>query len=110
GGSVVVGSDAGALLGMGGVGGAVGGELLVRDLERLLEADGPPQGPADLEEDLIGDVVVRGDEQLDEDLRKSARLVDVDRLKVRGHRPGRDLALHAAAGLLVERRYQPAPP
>jgi hypothetical protein len=36
------------------------GEYLVRDLERLLEADGSPQAkPADLQEDLVSDVVVR---------------------------------------------------
>ena len=36
----------------------------------LFEADGPAQAvSADLQEDLVGDVVVRGAEQLGEDLR-----------------------------------------
>jgi hypothetical protein len=60
----------------------VRGEHLVRDLERLLEADWPAQAvPADLQENLVGDVVVRRAEQLGEDLRKGTRLsVNVDRL------------------------------
>jgi hypothetical protein len=53
-----------------------------RDLERLLAADWPAQAVrADLQEDLVGNVVVRGAEQLDEELRKGTRLsVNVDRL------------------------------
>jgi hypothetical protein len=47
----------------------VPGEHLVRDLERLLEADGPAQAtPADLQEDLVGDVVVRAQEHPGKDL------------------------------------------
>src|SRR5271163_2496176 len=86
----------------------VRGEHLVRDLQRLLEADGPAQAPpADLQEDLIGDVVVRGAEQLDENPRKRTRLsVNVDRLQSRGYGSGRDLAVHAAAGLRDERGDQ----
>ena len=42
-----------------------------RDLERLLAADWPAQAVrADLQEDLVGNVVVRGAEQLDEELPK----------------------------------------
>jgi len=44
---------------------------------------GPAEGAADLQEDLVGDVVIRGDEQLDEDLRKGTRLVNVDQREVR---------------------------
>ena len=90
------------------VGEAVRGEHLVRDLERLLEADWPAQAvSADLQEDLVGDVVVRGAEQLGEDLRKGTRLsVNVNRLQSLGHRSGRDLAFHAAAGPLDERGNQ----
>src|SRR5690242_13372863 len=102
GGEMVVAADARALFEMDAVSEAVGSEHLVRDLERFLQADGSAEGPADLQEDLVGDVVVRSDEQLDEDLREGARLVNVDRLKARGYRPGRDLSLHAAAGLLDE--------
>src|SRR5258706_5021738 len=86
GGKVVVAADARALLEMNGRGEAVRGEHLVRDLERLLEADRPAQAmSADLQEDLVGDVVVRGTEQLDEDLGKGMRLsVNVDRLSSLG--------------------------
>ena len=53
---------------MDGVGEALRGEHLVGDLERLLEADRPAEAPsADLQEDLVGDVVVRGAKQLGED-------------------------------------------
>ena len=107
GGEVVAAADARALLEMDGVGEAVGGKHLVGDLERLLQADGSAQGPADLQEDLVGDVVVRGDEQLDEDLREGAGLaVNIDRLQALGHGSGRDLALDAAAGPLDERGDQ----
>src|SRR5262245_46176376 len=108
GGEVVVAADARALLEMDGRGEAVRGEHLVRDLERLLEADWPAQAlRADLQEDLVGNVVVRGAEQLDEDLRKGTRLlVNVDRLESFGYGSGRDLALHAAAGPLDERGDQ----
>src|SRR4029077_18217125 len=99
GGEVVVAADARALLEMDGRGEAVRGEHLVRDLERLLEADRPAQAVrADLQEDLVGGVVVRGAEQLGEDLRKSTRLaVNVNRLQSLGYGSDRDLALHAAA-------------
>src|SRR5262249_42761169 len=108
GGEVVVVADARALLEMDGRGEAVRGEHLGRDLERLLEADWPAQAVrADLQEDLVGNVVVRGAEQLDEDLRKGTRLsVNVDRLESLGYCSGRDLALHAAAGPLGERGEQ----
>ena len=96
GGEAVVAADARALLEMDGRGEAVRGEHLVRDLKRLLKADWPSQAaPADLQEDLVGDVVVRGAEQLDEDLRKRPRLsVNGDRLKSLGYGSGRDLAAH----------------
>jgi hypothetical protein len=43
------------------------------DLERLLEADGPAQAMrADLQEDLVRDVVARAEEQPGKDLRKGA--------------------------------------
>jgi hypothetical protein len=74
---------------------AVRGEHLVRHLEGLLEADGPTQAmPADLQEDLVRDVVVRGEEQRGEDLRKGAsRLaMNIDRLQALRHGSGRDLA------------------
>src|SRR5258707_6374484 len=105
---VVVAADARALLEMDGRGEAVRGEHLVRDLERLLKADWPAQAVrADLQEDLVGNVVVRGAEQLDEDLRKGTRLsVNVDRLESLGYGSGRDLALHAAAGPFDERGDQ----
>src|SRR5260370_511171 len=80
---------------------AVGGGGLPLAPGRALP--GPPGpaggGPADLQEALVGDVVVRGEEQLAEDLRKGTRLpVNIDRLQSRGYGSGRDLALHAAAG------------
>src|SRR5882757_3629249 len=105
---VVVAADARALLEMDGRGETARGEHLVRDLERLLEANWPAQAvSADLQEDLVGDVVVRYAEQFDEDLRKGTRLsVNVDRLQSLGYGSGRDLALHAAAGPLDERRDQ----
>src|SRR6476660_9323422 len=81
---------------------AVLDEHLVQDLQRFLEADGSAERTADLQAHLVGDVIVRGDEQSGEDLRKGARLVNVDRLQTLGHRSGRDLAVHAAAGLLDE--------
>src|SRR5262249_4378878 len=104
GGEVVVAADARALLEMDGRGEAVRGEHLARDLERLLEADWPAQAVrADLQEDLVGNVVIRGAEKLDEDLRKRTRLsVNVDRLESLGYGSGRDLTLHAAAGPLDE--------
>ena len=82
GGEAVVAADARALHEMDGVGEALRGEQLVRDLERLLEADWPAQAvSADLQEDLVGDVVVRGAQQLGEDFRKGTRLsVNVNRL------------------------------
>src|SRR5262249_35050935 len=93
---------------MDGYGKAVRDEHLVRDLERLLEADWPAHTVrSDLQEDLVGSVVVRSAEQLDEDLRKGSRLsVNVDRLESLGYGSGRDLALHGAAGPLDERGDQ----
>src|SRR6478752_5397542 len=75
-----------------------------RAVKRLLEADGPAQAmPADLQEDLVSDVVVRAEEQPGEDLRKGARLaVNVDGLQALRHRSGRDLADDVAAGPLDE--------
>jgi hypothetical protein len=56
---------------MNGIGEAVPDEHLVRNLERLFEADWPAQGmPADLQEDLVSDVVVRAEEQPGKYLRK----------------------------------------
>src|SRR4029078_12906166 len=97
-----------ALLEIDGRGKTVRGEHPVRHLERLLEADWPAQAvSADLQEDLVGDVVVRGAEQRDEYLRKGTRLsVNVDRLQSLGYGSGRDLALHAAARPLDERGDQ----
>src|SRR5580658_1181541 len=97
GGEAVVAADARALLEMDGRCEAVRGEHLVRDLERLLEADRPAQAvSADLQEDLVGNVVVRSAEQFDEDLRKGTRLsVNVGRLQSLGYGSGRDLAVHA---------------
>src|SRR5579872_1176572 len=64
-GEMVVATDPRALLEMDRRGEAVRGKHSVRDLERLLEADWPAElAPADLQEDLVGDVVVRGAEQL----------------------------------------------
>src|SRR3990170_2959048 len=86
----VAAADARALLKMDGLGEAVGGKHVVRDLERFLEADGSAQGPPDLQEDLVGDVVVRADEQLGKDLREIAGLaMNIDRLQALGHRSGR---------------------
>ena len=93
---------------MDGLGETVLGEHLVRDLERLLEADGPAQTMrADLQEDLVGDVVVGADQQGGKDRRKGARLaMNIDRLQALGHGSGRDLALDAAAFPLDERGDQ----
>jgi hypothetical protein len=72
---VVAAADARALLEVDGIGEVVLRQHLVRDLKRFLEADGAAQAmPADLQEDLVGDVVVRGAEHPGEDLRKGARL------------------------------------
>src|SRR5205809_1312536 len=71
----VAAADARAFLEMDGLGEAAFGEHLVCDLERLREADGPAQAmSADLQENLVGDVVVRAEQQPGEDLRKGARL------------------------------------
>src|ERR1700722_2199923 len=57
GGGTIIAADARALLEMDGYGEAMRGQHLVRDLERLFEADGPAQAvSADLQEDLVGDV------------------------------------------------------
>src|SRR5262245_28017333 len=67
----VAAADPRTFLEMDGLSEAVLGEHLVRDLERLLEADGRAQAMrTDLQEDLIGNVVVRAEEQPGEDLRK----------------------------------------
>src|SRR5437016_5925460 len=94
GGEVVVAADARAFLEVDGRGEAMRGEHLVRDLERLFKANWPAQAvPADLQEDLVGDVVVRGAEQVTEDLRKGTRLpVNVDELQSLGYGSGRDFA------------------
>src|SRR5829696_640604 len=69
----VAAADAGAFLKVDGLSKAMPTEYLVCDLERLRKADRPAQAtPADLQEDLVGDVVVRAEEQLGEDLRKGA--------------------------------------
>ena len=69
----VAAADARAFLEMNGIGEAVPDEHLVRNLERLLEADGSAQAvPADLQKDLVSDVVVRAEEQPGKDLRKGA--------------------------------------
>jgi len=100
----VVAADARALLKMDGVGEAVGGQHVVGHLKRLLEADRTAQSAsAELQEDLIGGIVVRVKEQLGEDLRQGARLsVNVDRLQSLGHGSDRDLAMDAVAGALDE--------
>jgi hypothetical protein len=60
------------------------GEYLVRDLRDFSRLTGPPGGVRRPREDLVGDIVVRGAEQFDEDLRKGARLaVDIDRPQAR---------------------------
>src|SRR4051794_32966876 len=67
----VAAADARAFLEFDGLGEAVPEEHLIRDLERLLKTDGRAQATsADLQEDLVGDVVVRAEEQLGEDLRE----------------------------------------
>src|SRR5215212_562256 len=56
----VAAANARAFLKMNGLGEAMPDEHLVRNLERLLEADRPAQAmPPDLQEDLVSDVVVR---------------------------------------------------
>ena len=74
-------------------------EHLVRDLKRLLEANWPAcVVPADLKEDLVSEIVVRGAQQLGEDLRSGYATVGERRpALVLGHRSGGDVALHAAA-------------
>src|SRR5450432_3246694 len=103
-GEVVGAADARALLQMDRRAKALRGEHLVCDLERLFEADWPAQpAPADLQEDLVRDVVVRGAEQRDEDLRKGTRLsMNIDRLQSSRYGSSRDVALHAAASALDE--------
>src|SRR3954447_26118493 len=69
----VAAANARAFFKLDGLGEAVPDEHLVRDRERLLEGDGPSQAmPADLQEDLVRDVVVRVEEQPGKDLRKGA--------------------------------------
>src|SRR3954470_9155997 len=64
----VAAADARAFLKLEGPGEAVPDEHLVRNLERLLEAAGPAQAmPADLQEYLVSDVVVRVEEQPGQD-------------------------------------------
>src|SRR5262245_62324113 len=75
----IVAADARALDEMDGIGEAVGGKHAVRDLERFFETYGSAERPADLEKDLVGDVIVRAEEQLREDLRERAGLaVNID--------------------------------
>src|SRR5260370_30167321 len=94
----VAAADARAFLEMDGLGEAALGEHLVRDLERLLEANGPAQAmPADLQEDLVSDVVVRAEEPPGEDRRKGARLaVNVDPPQAPADGTPRDHALGGA--------------
>src|SRR5271165_6068459 len=108
GGEAVVATDARALLKMDGRGEPVRFQHSVRNLKRFLKADRRAKAvPADLQKDLVGDIIVGGAEQLDEDLRKGARLsVNVDWHQSIGYGSGRDPALHAAAGLLDERGDQ----
>ena len=108
GGEMVATADARALLEIDGIGEAVRGEDFVRRFERLVETDGAAVAlGADLQEDLVGDVVVRADEQLVDDRPEAARLaMNIDRLEALGHGPGGDLALHAAAGAADERGDQ----
>src|SRR6202034_1629789 len=96
----VVAADSGALLEMDGVSKAARGEHLVRDLKRLLETDRPAQLMAtDLQEDLVGGIIVRVEEESDQDLREAARLsVNGDRLQALRHGSNRDFAFHIAAG------------
>src|ERR1700729_2146018 len=62
---------------------------------------------ADLQEDLVGGIIVRVQEESDEDLGERARLsVNVDRLQALGHGSNWDFAFHAAAGPLDERGDQ----
>src|SRR5215203_5514243 len=62
-----------AFLQLDGFGEAVRDEYLIRDPPRLLEAYGCPEAMrAHLEEDLVGDVVVRGEEQFGKDLGQGA--------------------------------------
>ena len=71
GGEAVTATYARAFLQMDGVAKPVADKHLVRDLPRLLEADGCTQAMcAHLEEDLVCDVVVRREEQLGEDFPK----------------------------------------
>src|SRR6478735_3544394 len=84
------------------------GEHLACDRDGLVEAHRTAETlRADLQKNLVCDVVVRAVKELAEDLRKGARLaVNVDRGKARGHGSGRDLVGNATAGLLDERRKQ----
>src|SRR5208283_1522418 len=104
GGEAVQAADARSLLEMDGRGKAVRRKHLVCDLKRLLEADrGPEPAPADLQEDLVGDVVVRVAEQRDENLGERTRLpVNINRLEALGDGSGRDLSVDAAARPLDE--------
>src|ERR1700679_1572717 len=104
-GEVVVAADARPLLKMDGCGEAVRDEHLIRDLQRFLEADRPAQpAPANLQEDLVGGVIVRGAEQVDKDFQKRTGLsVNVDRLQSFRYESRRDLAVHAASGPFDER-------
>src|SRR3954469_10612999 len=79
-------------------------EHRARDRNRLLKAYRTAEAfRADLEEYLIGDVVVRTVEELAENLGQRARLaVNVDRGKASGHGSGCDFAADDAAGLLDE--------
>src|ERR1700679_3439297 len=89
-----VAADAGTLLEGDGVREALWGEHRIHDLKRLLETDRPAQlMAADLQEDLIRGIIVRVEEETDQDLREAARLsVNNDRLQALGHGSNRDLA------------------
>src|SRR5580704_12811474 len=104
GGEAVVPADARAFLEMDVRREAVRGEHLVRDLKRLLETDRPAQlTAADLQEDLVSGIIVRVEEESDQDLRETARLsMNGDRLQALGHGSNRDFAFHIAAGPLDE--------
>src|SRR5277367_6133731 len=55
--------------------------------------------PADLQEHLVGGIIVRVEEESDQDLREAARLsVNINRLQALGHGSNRDFAFHIATG------------
>src|ERR1700733_12357822 len=63
--------------------------------------------PADLQEHLVGGIIVRVEEESDQDLREAARLSgNGDWLQAFGRRSNRDFAFHTAAGAPDERGDQ----